>query len=274
MSHPHDAAETVPAHDSLAEALRGVEDEAQRLRTQLDDLERWRRLLEIVVATRDVAPAALCAELTKQTELIRAREDVDAATVAELRRTYEECSTRAYSAAKDSVRAFGAALEAAGLEVDGSSRHPRYSVADHAIDVELDERALRATVTVRHGDRAKLPLDIGPVVDRVKEEHERLFSREWKAAPFLAQMKKAYKPLAKKTDKVALRDLAAAMSKPRKPRLDEFAVDLGRLLRDPILETGSTKVSVDQTRDTARGLLLHGLQHSGYVLTLTMEDRA
>ena len=259
---------------AIAAGLATADAEVARLKQAVEDEEKWRKLLQTVVDDVPEAPAAVCDLLTKQADVLGRRDDRDAELVRGLRDLYRQCSERAIASAKDSVRHFSAAAEAAGLEFDSSSRHPRYSLYDHAIEVELDERGLKATVSVQQGERSRMPLDVVPVVRRVKEEHDRLFGRDWAPQAFLASLKKAYKPLSKKGDKVPLRDLAAAMSKPRKPRLDEFSVDLGRLLRDPLAETGSTKVSVDQTRDTKNGLLLHGLQHSGYVLTLTMEERA
>lgn len=265
---------TEQVEEAVAAAVAAADAEVSRLKQAIEDEEKWRKLLQNVADDMAEAPAAVCDLLTRQADVLRQREDRDGDLVGTLRDLYRQCSERATAAAKDSVRQFSAAAEAAGLEFDSSSRHPRYSLYDHAIDVELDERGLKATIAVRQGERSRMPLDIVPLVRRIKEEHDRLFAREWAPQAFLASLKKAYKPLSKKREKVPLRDLAAAMSKPKKPRLDEFSVDLGRLLRDPIVENGSTKVSVDQTRDTKNGLLLHGLQHSGYVLTLTMEERA
>lgn len=265
---------TDPVTEAIQAAVTAADAEISRLKQAIDDEEKWRKLLETVLADVPEAPAAVCDLLTKQGEVLRRREDRDPQLVSSLRDLYRQCSERALASAKDSVRLFTAAAETAGLQFDSSSRHPRYSLYDHALEVELDERGLKATLSVRQGEKIRMPLDVAPLVRRLKEEHDRLFARDWRPEVFLSSLKKAYKPLAKKGDKVLLRDLAASMSKPKKPRLDEFSVDLGRLLRDPVVEDGPTKVSVDQTRDTKNGLLLHGLQQSGYFLTLTMEERA
>jgi hypothetical protein len=259
--------------DTLKAALDATARAVERLRVEADAAERWRRVLESVVADLPTAPAAVCETLTKQADVLREQESKDPQAVDELRQLYRGASERARGAAQRSVSSFATAAEAEGLEFDTSSRHPRYSLYDHAIDVELDERGLRATINVRHGDRIRMPLDIAPLVERLKAERDRLFERPWDPHAFVTSLAKAYKPLSKKQEKVPLRELAADMVKPKKPRLDEFAVDLGRFLRDPLAETGKHRVSVDQTRDTKNGLLLHGVQQSGYVLTLTMEDR-
>lgn len=259
-----------PIRAAVATARQSV----LNLRHSLEAAEQWEKLLSAVDEKASDRPAEVCALLTKQSDLVRAYESADAEAVVALRAAYVECTERAQALARDSVRVFPEAVQEFGVPIDSSSRHPRYTFAGHAIEVELDQRALTATIAVRHGDKAKVPLDIAAVAERVRDEHRRLFDREWKPAAFLSQVKKAYKPLAKKGDAVLLRDIAASMSKPKKPRLDEFAVDMGRLLQDPILEDSRPRLSVQHTRDTRKGLLLHGLERGGYVLTITLEESA
>lgn len=245
---------------------------AAELKRAHERAERWRKLLDAVAGAADERPAWTAAALSRAQSLIKDHETEYGDAVAALRALWQDCQQRAKAAVADSVRTFPDGAETAGLKLDSSSRHPRYSFDSHAIDVELVERELVARIDVRHGERVKEPLDVPSVVDRVLAEHRRLFERPWKAEEFLTQLYEAYQRHQHASEGVSLRQLATTMAgKGKRVRLDEFAVDLGRLVRDPAILTSPVKITTNQTRDTEHGLLLHGLEHGGYVLSICME---
>ena len=171
---------------------------------------------------------------------------------------------------QDLVRTIPTALAARGAEVDGASRFPRFSLSDHLVELELDPTKLRATIRPRHGSPTHHPLDVDAVADAVVAERERLLGRPWDAATFLQAVTAAATDAG--TVPAPVREIARAVTG-KKPRLDEFAVDLGRLIKDPLLDTHNKQLVVTHTRDVERGLLLYGLEQGGYVGTIEMKDR-
>lgn len=262
-----------PALSAVLEARNRATQAVTSMRAELDSLEKWRRLLDAVAEGVEQRPAATAALLGKSQDLIRSREETEPETVADLRRVWQSCQQLARERAHDSVRTFAEAADSAALAIDPTSRHPKYTFDDHFIEVELLERDLTAVIDIRHGDRIREPLDVPVVIERVKAEHDRLFGRPWNRNAFIKQLQQAYKRKRGGSDGAELRDLANAMSKgTKKVRLDEFAVDLSRLLHDKDVGSAGVRIATNQTRDTKRGLLLPGLERGGYVLSLTMED--
>lgn len=251
--------------DVLTAALRTAEDDVAALKQRLQRAERFRKLLDNVAALRQERPALTLQLLEKDREVSA---ELGSSELGEaLRRIWSDCAERTQQATRESVKSFPGELEARGLAIDASSRHPRYSVENRLLDVELDTRKHSAVIRPRHGDVVREPFDPAAVADRVKVERDRLLDRPFDAATFMKRLAAAHTALAKPKKgaappSVMVRDLAAQMSKPAKPRLDEFAVDLGRLLTSGGAAEG---IQVNHTRDTDKGLLLYGLEQGGYV---------
>src|SRR4051812_5028448 len=154
--------------NAAREARGRAEKSAERLREELDVANKWRKLFASVVEGAPERPTQTSAALDRQQDLIRSQESFDPEGVAALRSLWRDCQQRARTAAMRAVRDFAPAAEAAGLTIDASSRHPRYTFADHFIEAELSERDLVAKIAVRHGDRPiKVPLDIAAVVEHL-----------------------------------------------------------------------------------------------------------
>lgn len=256
--------------DTLEKALGRASAEAASLKERLQAVERLRKLLDGVVAAQENRPALTLQLLEKDRAAIE-----EAATDEErevLRQLWTECAERTQQASRDAVKTFPARLEARHLAIDPSSRHPRYSVDNRLLDVELDARKHVAVIRPRHGDPVREALDPEAVADRVKAERDRLLERPFDAKAFMKKLTAAHATLSKPKKgapppTVMVRDLAAQMAKPAKPKLDEFAVDLGRLLTQGEAAHG---LQANHTRDTDKGLLLYGLEQGGYVGSIDM----
>ena len=169
------------------------------------------------------------------------------------------------------------ALREVGLQVDAGARHPRYTVAHGFITAEVDDRQLMAAVTSRGGRPRRLPADAPAIAAEMKSLHDRLFgpgrprlSMEDVYAAYLGAVTR--NGVAPGVD-VPVDDVRIAL-RPEGARpmpLDEFNVDLAALLK--VGSGTAVKMSVANTRQTERGILLHGMDQSGYVGYLRMEER-
>jgi hypothetical protein len=248
----------------LEGALSQATSAVTTLKQQLTAAERLRKLLEGLLSAVDERPALALSLLEK--DRVTVDEAADEELKRNLRALWASCAKRTEESVRDVTRTFPQELTDRGLVIDSGSRHPRYSVAQRLLEVELDTRKLVAVIRPRHGDAVREPLDSSAVAERVKAECSRLLDRPFDHKAFLKRLTAAHAVLAKprKGEPVAavmLRDLAAEMAKPAKPKLDEFAVDLGRLLAGE----GGQSLQPSHTRDTNRGLLLYGLEQGGYV---------
>jgi hypothetical protein len=185
----------------------------------------------------------------------------------------EECLSRAREAAHESVKLLGPALEQNGVTPDAGSRHPKYGVDRGLITVTVDERKLEGRVQTRHGSALVVPLDVGGVVAAVLQERDRLLSRPWDESSFLKSLLRSFQSWSKKNaGPIPLRTLAQAMAG-RKPKLDEFAVDLGRLLTGEAIRSAEPPLRANHTRDEKAGLHLYGLESGGMVGSLSRGER-
>ena len=183
--------------------------------------------------------------------------------------------------AKAFVREFPKAVQQAGLDIDESSRHPTYTFKQGFIRVEVDDRALAATVRPRDGKPNRIGMDVDAVVDLVASEVSRLFARKFDASDqgsFLKRLHTAYQAVIKHEkrqygDELPLRRVTNRLSKNQKTfSADEFNVNLAELLRAGQPEFNGHRLHVSQTRNTPQGMLLHGFEQGGYVGFISFKE--
>jgi len=159
----------------------------------------------------------------------------------------------------------------AGLCLDSSSRHPRYSMKQGFFNLEIDEGKRIAKISDYEGRLVELPADINAVIERVKQEHDRIFCRKFDGEKFLKQLRNQYKAIIKKdgltdSESVPIRQITRRMGKNIKGfRSDEFLIDLSRLAEKGPYEIDNKKLDLQQTKDTNQGMLLHGAEKRGYI---------
>lgn len=285
MNHPNrytpmreSLVERVEEQDAATALLAEVTREATQAKEEYQVRERRRKAVAALVEAAPDRPALALVLLRKSRELLQeAGTEARRAWLAELER---DCAARAASAVAALDRELPVALQERELRIDAGSRHPRYAVDNHTVSLEVDTRKLTAKITPRNGDVIREPLDPAAVADRVKAERDRLLGREFQAEAFYVALRTSYTAIRQSGStlgqgRVGVRDLAAHMAGAGKPRLDEFAVDLGRLLHETrLLDEQGEQLVVTQTRDTGKGLLLHGMEQGGYVGSVEMRWRA
>lgn len=237
-------------------------EEAQRARCFWDDL---------LVALERGHPAHALLLLRREVELLRRLEHSDEPLAPRLRELRGDLDARARSSAADFGREFPAACREAGLQIDSTSRHPKYSFKEGFIQLEVDDRGLTAKVMPRDGDQIVLGLDTSLVVEKLRAEQVRLFERRTEVQTFLRSLYTAYTAIlraeeGKEGDDIPLRRVTNRMAKNlNRFAADEFNVDLSRLIQSGELIFEGKRVHLNHTRDRRQGMLLHGLESGGYV---------
>lgn len=246
-----------------------VGERCARAKLLAQQADKLRKLFEAVAEAWPERPALTNALLTRERTTWGDLEEGDPVR-GFLARIAQQAPGAARSALSDLVRRMPDALQARGLTIDASSRHPRYSLHKHLLELELQPEKLVAIVRPRHGDVIREPLDPEAVVDVIYSEYKRLTGRVFEAEKFAGDLEKAVKTIDGGEGGVPVREAAHAMVKSTKARLDEFAVDLGRLLSEPASQKQASRFSVEHTRDTSKGLMLLGLETGGYVGSISL----
>jgi hypothetical protein len=191
--------------------------------------------------------------------------------LAQLRQVVQD---RAKVALKRFPLEFEQACEEARLNLDTTSRHPRYTIRNF-IRIEVDEDHLQARVTPRNGERRDIPTDVPAIVQHLVDQNHRLFEREFRPTKFLHALLTAYQAALREDtregellfgEEIPLRRVTNRMSKNlSRFSADEFNVDLATAIRQNQLTVDGYRLHVSQTRNTRQGMLLYGMDESGYV---------
>lgn len=261
--------------DVLSQVLEQKASEARSKRQDLVvALEEAQRAEEIWKRLRDAQRHGCSAEVVsifrKEADVfIQLRDSKDKA-VSLLELLYRGSEEKAKNTARRSGTLFPEACKEAGIKLDSSSRHPRYSVREF-IQTVIDERKLEARVTPRDASSAIIPLDIRPLVSYLRTEIGRLFETERDHEHFLLGLRKAYRAVLREEkkslgDELPLRRVTNRLSKNwTRFHYDEFNVDLGNIVRSGEMSVDGTRLHLNHTRDTRKGMLLYGLERSGYI---------
>lgn len=227
----------------------------------------WKRLVE---AQKGGRSAEIVSIFRKESDVFARLRDKDDEAVPQLEALYKESEEEAKNTARRFATLFPKACDSAGIELDFSSRHPKYSIREF-IQTVVDERKLEAQVTPRDAKSASIPLDVDPLVAHLQAEVRRLFETKRDPKRFLRGLRKAYKAVLREEkkspgDELPLRRVANRLSKNwARFRYDEFNVDLGNAVRSGETSIDKDRLHLNHTRDTRQGMLLYGLEHGGYV---------
>jgi len=197
----------------------------------------------------------------------------------ELLRAAAEATVR--STTNELGRSFPEAARSAGLVIDSSSRHPRYTFQNGFVRMELDEKRLVAKLQSREGESEEYGLDLTLVIQVLRAEISRLFEREFKPEPFLRSLLRAYAAVlrSEKIDEgteVPIRRVTNRLGKNLSHfSTDEFSIDLARAVQSGHTSIDGHQLHLNHTRNTRQGMLLHGLEQGGYVgfISFKREER-
>jgi len=188
-----------------------------------------------------------------------------------LESSLQELRGEARTTIKRFPRLFQTACEEAGLVIDESSIHPRYSFYDGFFTVEINESKGVAVIRDRMAKLHELPCDISEITALLKEEHKRVFLRPFDPGRFLKKLFKYYSDQIRKEkksmgDPVAIAGIINAFkAKDRSFKTDEFLYDLSRLAEGGIQQTDGHLLDFQHTKDTESGILLYKHESGGYI---------
>lgn len=263
----------------FAEYLAIAQTEADRARFQVDlarqqfeQAQNTQRFWDTLIGfIRQSLPAQALLLLRRQAEWIKRLPPSEAFVVERLRQLYSELEQRARPAAIAFGRTFPSAAREAGIEIDSTSRHPRYSFSRGFLRLEVDETEFTAKLVPRDGQASMVGLDLGYVIEKIKSEQHRLFERELNADVLLRSLYTAYSAVLRAEgrsdgDEVPLRRVTNRLAKNlNRFAPDEFNVDLSRIVQRGDLAVDGKRLHLNHTRNQRQGMLLHGLESGGYV---------
>ena len=249
-----------------------VEDTARSKLSEAQECRRfWTKLNEQLHLERPAA--ALLTSRTDGAKLIDGGlvDRLGATLIASIR---DECEAAASQTARAFGRSFPDAVRNMGIEIDSTSRHPKYTVKQGFIEIAVDERNYTAIVTPRDGNKITMGLDVNPIVAALKEEVDRLFGRRYPSkwpSEFLRTLFNAYTAVLRSEKRspgedIPLRRVTNRLSKNlNKFAPDEFNVDLAEVIKRDLLKYKDHKIELQHTRHPRQGMLLHGLEDGGYL---------
>lgn len=208
--------------------------------------------------------------LTEDAAFFSALRRANDPAIPDLERLYRYSLGQLENLSQNFAHLFEEACSSCGVALDSGSRHPKYSIAGF-IQLQVDDRKKAAQLSTRDGPTVELALDPAVVANELKRNCSRLFERPLDAKKFLAGLRRAYRAVLKEEkrklgDEVPLRRVANRLGKNWKSlAMDEFNVDLARVLKSGDLVVEGERMHLNHTRDTRMGMLLHGFESGGYV---------
>ena len=227
----------------------------------------WQCLLEAQKYDHSAAILSIFRKKSDVFEQLRKQKDE---SIPLLELFYRESKKNVVETVRSFTKRFPEACDAAGIVLDQGSRHPKYSIRGF-IQTLVDERRFEVQITPRDSKSVTLPLDMDPLVAHLQTEVRRLFETKRDPEKFLAGLRKAYQAVLREEkkspgDELPLRRVANRLSKNRTHfRYDEFNVGLGNLVCSGKTSIDNVRLHLNHTRDTRQGMLLHGLERSGYL---------
>jgi hypothetical protein len=182
-----------------------------------------------------------------------------------------DAEARARAVASTFGRDFPAAVREAGLQIDSTSRHPRYTLKQGFIHVEVDDQQLTAKVSPRDGADVLMGIDVGPLVRTLEHEIGRIFDRNLDTDTFLRRLRTAYTAALRaerrpEGEEVPLRRVMNRMAKNlNRFAGDEFNVDLAQVIKAGKTTIDGLRIHLNHTRNARLGVLLYGFESGGYV---------
>lgn len=258
-----------PAFERQAALARA---ETERARAALEAANRaesfWTELVGHVVRNE---LGSVLLHLNRSGEFLQSLRTGDDQTLEQLDQLRNSAAASARGTASRFGRLFPASARNAGLRIDPSSRHPKYTFYNGFVRLELDEKKLVAKLQSREGEQVEYGLDLDLIIAALKAEISRIFERDLNPESFLRSLHKAYTAVLR-SDKlsdgteVPIRRVSNRLGKNlSRFSTDEFNVDLARVVQSGHTSVEGRQLHLNHTRNTRQGMLLHGLEQGGYV---------
>lgn len=156
---------------------------------------------------------------------------------------------------------------------DKSSRHPVYRFHNGFFTVTISEPSYTARIEDLAGALVdRMPADPSAIIIYLQHEKARIFGRTFDPQAFLQKLLKNYMAIIEKDpelkdgEPMPIRRLTARLRDNEKNfHVDEFLVDLTRLLELGVAQIDGRTLMLEQTKDIDRGLYVFPKNGHGYV---------
>jgi len=260
------------APDTLATAAREAGLRSAELKHQLDECNGDQKFLETIVSHRDKEWWLHLKELyEREVERLKRLRQSGNPSIGPI----DELYRRANEQASQMPTRFPSNIEwhAKDQKIAINGNHPRYFFDKYKfLEAIIDDEKFRCTVQTREGKLGTLPADPNAILEKVRYQLDRLFSRKFDGHSFLARVRQAYLAAikaqnnAREGDPIPLREIFSGITKKAKAyKIDEFIVDLSMLVEKGPAATAGYRFELQQTRDTQEGILLLGTAGTGMV---------
>ena len=259
------------AEDALHSMLERTSDRLDAFKASIQSAKHFRAVLkELLDHVSQNRPLHVLSLMEKHDSLAKEQCDSGHHPLDEWKKIREKAEEQAKKLLIWYPKLLEEACKDAGLDLDMTSRHPTYTFDDCFFELKVDRTGMAELFS--YGRRfARFPGDIEAVVERVKEKRTSLFDRPFEPKKFLRQFRTAYVDLLAPAgrpdgESVPIREILHRMTrKGAEHSLEEFVVDLARLVTEGPLEIDHRKLELEHTRDQDQGILLHHVDTFGYI---------
>jgi len=163
------------------------------------------------------------------------------------------------------------------INIDETSRHPKYTFCGNFITLEIDEKNYRANAYTSFGNLFRTPLDLSLVIPQLKKEIDRIFNRPFNPNEFIKNIYEYYREILKEEDKkpeeyITIRKITEKIKKKKNNyRMDEFVVDLSKFMKDQ--NDYGFKINIQHTKNYNSGILIYGFEHHGYIERISITKK-
>jgi len=258
----------------------------KKIQIQISDLKNElklkRKIFEVSERIQDLLKHKFFASIIKTENLIQKTIDINSNSDIsnEIRNILEYSREKCEKIA----RMFPSIIQDRCLEekipLDQTSRHPRYTFCQDFIILKVNDKDFEVKGFTRGNSRYifSKPFDIELIIQELKNEINRLFNRPFNKQKFTENIYQQYQTILKKKkgnmgDQIHIQEIINDLKEKNKERfkIDEFIVDLSKLLeKGPPIISGY-KIDLGHTRDESSGILLHHFESRGYVGFITFK---
>ena len=259
------------SEDALRSMLERTSDKLDALKVAVQTAKHFRAVLtDILQQVSQNRPLHVLALIEKHDSFAKEQGDADHCPLDEWNKIREIAEAQAKRLLIRYPKLFEEACKEAELNLDFTSRHPVYTFDDGFFELKLDKKGTAELFTCGR-KVARFPGDIGSVVEHLKQKKSSLFDRPFEPQKFLRQFRTAYvhilAPVGRPDgESVPIREIVDRMTrKDAEHSVEEFVVDLSRLVTEGPLEIDHRRLELEHTRNQDQGILLYHADTFGYI---------
>lgn len=250
--------------------LESTKQKVQDLRVETDKWKKHCEFLEKLQLSLSKGLTFSLVQLVSQKESVGQAELLTPDLISTLEKIKKIASEESISKMNKFPILFEEACKSKGIVFDWDSRFPRYNFYNGFLRLDVIESKGLARLSCTEGILGEVPADIELIIELILGQFKRLFERPFNPERFLKKIRNQYLAIIKKenaTDgsSIHIRKITSRLGHNEKGfKNDEFTVDILKLLKSKCVDIHGKRLSLQQTKDTAKGLFIPG-EFGGYV---------